>query len=51
MFKIGTVGALAGSMDIFLFFLPMVERVAERLVSFVFGSVDGDKCIDALRGP
>ena len=45
--RLVAVGALAGSMEKCLFFLPVVER----LVSFVFGSVDGNKCIDALSGP
>ena len=45
--RLVAVGALVASMDILLLFL----LVAESLVSFVFGSGDGNKCIDALGGP
>jgi len=44
--RLVAVGALVGLMDILLLFL----LVAESLVSFVFGSGDGNKCIDALGG-
>jgi len=42
--RLVAVGALVGSIDNFLLFL----LVAESLVSFVFGSGNGNKCIDAL---
>ena len=45
--RLVAVGSLAGPMDNCLLFL----LVAERLVSFVIGSGDGNKCIDALGGP
>ena len=45
--RLVAVGSLAGPIDVFLLFLLR----AERLVSFVFGSGDGNKCIDALGGP
>ena len=45
--RLVAIGSLAGPMDSLLLFL----LVAERLVSFVIGSSNGNKYVDALGGP